>query len=254
MTRYAGRKAVVIGGTRGTGLAIAKRLVEGGAEVLLTGRTLENLRDAIAELGSGAHVVSSDLADLTAVKALAPTVEDKLGHIDFLFVNAGISLLTSIEQVTEEEYDRQFTVNTKGIYFTVQALLPLLHAGGSIVFTISVVGTTGTPGTCVHSMTKSALWSFAQALASELVGRDIRVNAVAPGLIDTAGCSVQDPSHEDHTGFRTLVETATPMRRHGSADEVARAALFLAADATFTTGTKLAVDGGLAQYVATPQQ
>lgn len=103
-------------------------------------------------------------------------------------------------------------------------------------------------------MTKSALWSFAQALASELVGRDIRVNAVAPGLIDTAGCSVQDPSHEDHTGFRTLVETATPMRRHGSADEVARAALFLAADATFTTGTKLAVDGGLAQYVATPQQ
>lgn len=254
MTKYAGKKAVVIGGTMGMGLAIAKRLVEGGAEVLLTGRTPKNLQDAQDELGSSAHVVSSDIADLAAIAELGGTVQEKLGHVDYLFVNAGIARLGPVEQVTEEEYDRQFAVNTKGAYFTVQRMLPLLREGGSIVFTTSIADSTATPGMSVYSGTKAALWSFAQALASELVGRGIRVNAVAPGFIDTPGGGVQGLTDEQREQFKKAGDTVTPLQRHGSADEVARAALFLAADATFTTGVKLAVDGGLAQHVAAPQE
>ncbi|MFD6418511.1 SDR family oxidoreductase [Streptomyces sp. NPDC060194] len=254
MSRYKDRKAVVIGGTTGIGLAVAKRLAEGGARVLVTGRSEANLDQAAKELGPTAHPVVSDLADLASVRALAPAVEDRLGSVDHLFVNAGIAFLAPTEHVTEADYDRQFAVNTKGAYFTVQALLPLLADGGSIVFTTSVADTTGTPAMGVYSMSKAALWSFAQALAAELAGRGIRVNAVAPGFIDTPGGGVQRLSPEEHAAFAEAGDALTPLGRHGTADEVARAAVFLAVDATFTTGTKLAVDGGLAQQIPAPER
>lgn len=249
MSTYTGKKAVVIGGTMGMGLAIAKRLVEGGAEVLLTGRNPKNLAESAAELGPAAHVVASDLADMDAVRGLPKLVEEKLGGVDLLFVNAAISELAPIAAVTEDQYDRMFTVNMKGSYFTVQGLLPLLREGGAVVFTTSVADVTGTPGMSVYSATKAGLWSFAQALASELVERGIRVNAVSPGFIDTPGGGVQGLTEEQHTAFKKAGDEATPMHRHGTADEVAKAALFLAVDATFTTGVKLAVDGGLTQQL-----
>ncbi|MFI9205014.1 SDR family oxidoreductase [Streptomyces sp. NPDC053048] len=252
MTKYANKKAVITGGTIGMGLAIAKRLVEGGADVLLTGRNEKNLQDARNELGPAAHVVRSDTASLTDIAALGTTVEETLGHVDYLFINAGISELGPFAEVTEESYDRQFAVNTKGAFFTVQRMLPLLREGGAIVFTTSVADAGGYPGMAVYSGTKSALWSFAQVLASELVGQGIRVNAVSPGFIDTPTMGVAGLSAEEQAHFRAVGDAATPMQRHGTADEVARAALYLAADATFTTGVKLPVDGGLNQHVAVP--
>ncbi|KUJ41338.1 short-chain dehydrogenase [Streptomyces albus subsp. albus] len=253
MTKYAGRKAVITGGTIGMGLAIAKRLVEGGAEVLLTGRNEKHLQEARNELGPAAHVVRSDTADLTDIAALGETVQAVLGHVDYLFVNAGVAELAPVELATEESYDRQFAVNTKGAFFTVQRMIPLLREGGAIVFTSSVADTTGAPGMGVYAGSKAALLSFAKVLASELVGRGIRVNAVSPGFVDTPTMGVAGVSDEERAGFRVLGDAVTPMRRHGSADEVARAALFLAADATFTTGVKLPVDGGLGQHVAVPK-
>lgn len=250
MSTYAGKKAVVIGGTMGMGLAIAKRLVEGGAEVLITGRNPKNLKEAAQELGPAAHVVSSDLTDLDAVRALPALVEERLGAVDLLFVNAGISELAPIAVTTEDQYDRMFAVNLKGPYFTVQGLLPLLRDGGAVVFTTSVADSEGIPGMSVYSATKAGLWSFAQTLAAELVGRGIRVNAVSPGYIDTPGGGVQGLTDEERAAFAKHGDETTPMRRHGTADEVAKAALFLAVDATFTTGVKLAVDGGLVQHIA----
>lgn len=251
--KYAGKKAVVTGGTIGMGLAIVKRLVEGGAEVLLTGRNEKNLQAARDELGPAVHVVRSDTASLSDIAALGATVEETLGHVDYLFINAGVSELGPVAEVTEEAYDWQFSVNTKGAFFTVQRLIPLLREGGAIVFTTSVADEMGYPGMAVYSGSKAALWSFAQVLASELVGRGIRVNAVSPGFIDTPTMGVVGLSPEDQAEFRAIGDATTPMKRHGSADEVARAALFLAADATFTTGVKLPVDGGLARHVAVPQ-
>ncbi len=181
-------------------------------------------------------------------------IRDRLGHVDYLFVNAGIAEPGPVSAVTEESYDRQFAVNTKGAFFTVQHMIPLLREGGAIVFTTSVADAVGAPGMAVYSGTKAALWSFAQVLASELVGRGIRVNAVSPGFIDTPTMGAAGLSAEEREGFRAVGDATTPMKRHGSADEVARAVLFLAADATFTTGVKLPVDGGLGQHVAVPAE
>jgi NAD(P)-dependent dehydrogenase (short-subunit alcohol dehydrogenase family) len=249
MTKYAGKKAVVVGGTIGMGLATVKALLEGGADVLLTGRNEHNLESARRELGSRAHVVRSDTANLTDIEALGRLVEEKFGKLDFVFINAGVSELQPFDQVTEDSYDRQFDVNTKGAFFTTQRLAPLVRNGGSIVFT-TVTNGPANPNLSVYSGSKAALRAFAQVFAAELVSRGIRVNTVGPGFIDTPTMGVAGLSEEQRGALKELGDQVTPMKRHGSADEVARAALFLAFEATFTTGVELPVDGGLAQIGA----
>jgi NAD(P)-dependent dehydrogenase (short-subunit alcohol dehydrogenase family) len=246
MGNYAGKKAVVTGGTIGIGLATVRALLEGGAEVLLTGRNKPNLEAARRQLGPRAHVVRSDTASLADIDALGALAEDKLGQIDLLFINAGVSELQPFDQVTEASYDHQFDINTKGAFFTARRLAPLLRAGGSIVFT-TVTNGPATANLSVYSGTKAALRAFAQVLAAELVSRGIRVNTVGPGFIDTPTMGAAGLSDAERTAFRELGDQITPMKRHGSAEEVARAVLFLAFDATFTTGVELPVDGGLAQ-------
>jgi NAD(P)-dependent dehydrogenase (short-subunit alcohol dehydrogenase family) len=249
MSKYTGKKAVVIGGTIGIGLATVKTLLEGGAEVLLTGRNERNLDAARRDLGPRAHVVRSDTASMTDIDALAGIVQEKLGQIDFVFINAGISELEPFDQVTEASYDRLFNVNTKGAFFTAQRLAPLVRAGGSIVFTTVTHGPAN-PNLSIYSGSKAALRAFAQVLAAELVSRGIRVNTVGPGFIDTPTMGVAGLSGEERAALKKLGDHITPMKRHGTVEEVARAALFLAFDATFTTGVELPVDGGLAQIGA----
>lgn len=251
--RYAGTNAVVIGGTHGMGLATAKMLVEGGAKVLVTGRNGKNVEDARRALGTEAHVVRSDASDMSDIALLAAVVGQKLGRIDFLHVNVGVAELEPFEQVTEASYDRQFNVNTKGAFFTVQRLSPLIRDGGSIVMTSSVADEGGEAGMSVYSATKAALVSFASGFAVELLGRGIRVNVVSPGFIKTPTKGVAGLSAEEREAFEKVGNEVTPMKRHGTPEEVARAVLFLAFEATFTTGAKLAVDGGLGQKIAAPQ-
>jgi NAD(P)-dependent dehydrogenase (short-subunit alcohol dehydrogenase family) len=249
MGKYTGKKAVVTGGTIGMGRATVQALLEEGAEVLLTGRNEQNLDAARRELGPGAHVVRSDTASMADIDALGTLVEEKLGRIDFLFVNAGISELQPFDQVTEASYDRQFDVNAKGAFFTVRRLAPLVRDGGAIVLT-TVTSGPANPNLSVYSGTKAALRAFAQVFAAELVSRGIRVNTVGPGFIDTPTMGVTGLSDEERAALKKLGDEITPMKRHGTADEGARAALFLAFDATFTTGVELPVDGGLAQIGA----
>jgi NAD(P)-dependent dehydrogenase (short-subunit alcohol dehydrogenase family) len=249
MTKYAGGKAVIIGGTHGVGLATVKALLEGGAEVLLTGRNEHNLNAARRELGSRALVVRSNTADHADIDALRALVEKKLGQVDLVFINAGVSELEPFEQVTEASYDRQFDVNTKGAFFTAQRLAPFIRDGGSIVFT-TVTSGPANPNLSVYSGSKAALRAFAQVLAAELVWRGIRVNAVGPGFIDTPTMGVAGLSEGERAALKKLGDEITPMKRHGSVNEVARAVLFLAFEATFTTGVELPVDGGLAQIGA----
>jgi NAD(P)-dependent dehydrogenase (short-subunit alcohol dehydrogenase family) len=249
MNKYAGKKAVVTGGTHGIGLAIIKALIEGGAEVLLTGRNERNLEAARRELGVRARVARSDTANLADISALGALVEEKLGQIDFVFINAGVAELEPFVQVTEASYDRQFDVNTKGAFFTAQRLAPLIREGGSIVFT-TVTDAPANAKLSVYSGSKAALRAFAQTFAAELAPRGIRVNTVGPGFIDTPTMGVAGISEEERAAVKKLGNEITPMKRHGSVDEVARAALFLAFDATFTTGVELPVDGGLAHIGA----
>jgi NAD(P)-dependent dehydrogenase (short-subunit alcohol dehydrogenase family) len=247
MDTYAGKKAVVTGGTAGIGLATVKALLAGGAEVLLTGRTERNLAAARRELGPRAHVVRSDTASLAEIDALGARVEATLGRIDSVFVNAGFAKLAPLERVTEELYDRTFGVNTKGAYFTAQRLAPLVREGGAFVFTTSIADESGTSGMSVYAGSKAAVRAFVRGLASELLPRGIRVNAVSPGFTKTPTLGITGASPEEVAAFEKLGDEITPMKRHGSPAEVARAALFLAFEATFSTGAELPVDGGLSQ-------
>lgn len=249
MERYTGKKAVITGGTIGIGLATAEALLNGGAEVLLTGRNEQNLDDARRRLGSQAQVVRSDTTNLADIDALGTLIEKKLGRIDFVFINAGVANLEPFDQVTADSFDRIFNVNTRGAFFTAQRLAPLVREGGSFVFT-SVTNGAATPGLSVYSGSKAAIRSFVGSFAAELVHRGIRVNAVGPGFIKTPTLGVAGLSQEELAAFEKLGNETTPLKRIGTADEVARAVLFLAFDATFTTGVELPVDGGLAQVDA----
>lgn len=251
--RYTEKNAVIIGGSHGMGLATARLLAAEDASVLITSRNEQNLQAALAELGGRAHAVRSDIADMGDIARLGDTVREKLGTIDLLHVNAGLAELEPFEQVTEASYDRQFTVNTKGAFFTIQRLAPLIREGGAIVVTSSVADEGGEPGMSVYSATKAALRSFASGLAAELLPRGIRVNVVSPGFIDTPTAGVAGMSDEERRAFHEVGNAVTPMKRNGTAEEVARAVVFLAFEATYTTGAKLAVDGGLGQKISAPQ-
>jgi len=244
MNQFAGKKAVVTGGTHGMGLAVVKALLDGGAEVLLTGRDEKNLEAVRGELGPRAHVVRCDVTNLTDIQTLGLEVKGKLGEVDFVHINAGYAKLEPFNAVTEAVYDKIFDVNTKGAFFTTQVLAPLVRDGGSLVFTTSIANATGTAGMSVYAGAKAAVRSFVKVFAAELLGRNIRINAVSPGFIDTPTMGV-DASADERLSFQKLGDEITPMKRHGSPEEVAQAVLFLAFDATFTTATEFIVDGGL---------
>ncbi|MDA0178992.1 SDR family oxidoreductase [Solirubrobacter phytolaccae] len=238
MSRYAGRSAVILGGTHGMGEATAALLRAEGAEVLVTGRR-----------GGDVHVDLTRLADLGA---LAEAVRERFGQVDLLHVNAGFAKLEPFDAVTEASYDRTFDVNTKGAFFAVQALAPLVRDGGAIVFTSSVADQGGSPAMIVYGAAKAAARSLVAGFAAALLPRGIRVNAVSPGFIDTPSYGIEGISDDDRAAFHAVGDAITPMGRHGTAEEVARAVVFLAFEATFTTGARLAVDGGLGEGIEAP--
>jgi NAD(P)-dependent dehydrogenase (short-subunit alcohol dehydrogenase family) len=253
MSRYAGKKAVVTGGTHGMGRAIVDALLDGGAEVVLTGRSEITVEKARTDLEARpAHVVRSDASSMADIAALGTFVADTLGTVDAVFVNHGIAEIDQpLEAVTEVSYDRQFAVNAKGAFFTVQRLAPLVRDGGAIVLT-TVANDHIFPGMSAYSGSKEALRAFGQVLAAEFLPRRIRVNAVAPGFIKTPTMGVAGMSDAERAAFEEQGGTITPLQRMGTVEEVATAALFLAFDATFTTGVELAVDGGWAQGIPAP--
>ena len=247
MERYQDKKAVIIGGTSGMGLATAKMLLDGGARVLVTGRSQAGLESAQQELGDGAIVVSSDARSLTDIDALAAQVKIEFDTIDLLFVNAGFSLFAPLENTTETTFDEMFNLNAKGPFFAVQKLAPLINRGGAVVLTTSVANVKGLPGQATYGAAKAALRSFARVLATELLPQEIRVNAVSPGPIDTGILEKVFPTEEMRTQVKGHTLGIIPMKRFGTSEEIAKAVLFLAFDATFTTGAELPVDGGWTQ-------
>ncbi len=246
MERYQGKKVVIIGGTSGMGLATAKMLLDGGARVLVTGLSKAGLESAQKELGKDALVVSSDARSLTEIDALASRVKADFDTFDLLFVNAGFSIRATLESLTEAVYDEMFNLNAKGPIFAIQKLAPLINWGGSIVLTTSIANVKGMPGNAAYGAAKAALRSFARTLAAELLPREIRVNAVTPGPIDTPIIGKAFPG-DAGVQIREKMTGMVPMKRFGTSDEIAKAVLFLAFDATFTTGAELPVDGGWSQ-------
>ena len=247
MDRYKGKRVVIIGGTSGIGLATAKMLVDGGARVLVTGRSQAGLESAQKELGKGGVVVSSDAGSLTDIDALASRVKAEFGTFDLLFVNAAFGLFAPIENTTEAMYDEVFNVNAKGPFFAVKKLAPLITRGGSVVLTTAISNVKGMPILAASGAAKAALRSLARVFAAELLPRGIRVNAVSPGPIDTPIIGKAFPDKDVAAQVTGQMREANPMRRFGTSEEVAKAVLFLAFDATYTTGAELPVDGGWSQ-------
>ena len=246
MARFSGKVAVVTGGSTGIGFATAKHFAEGGGRVIITGRTAKSLERASAQIGPQAVSVVADTAKLAEIDRLVEQVRVE-GGLDFLFVNAGIARVASFEAETEASYDEILNVNTKGAYFTVQKLAPLMRAGGSVVFTTSVVNVKGFSGMSAYSASKAALRSLTRTLATELLPRQIRVNAVSPGPIETTIFDRMGIPEDAKAATAKQFTEMVPMKRFGLPDEVARAALYLGFDATFTTGAEIPVDGGLSQ-------
>ena len=248
MERYEAKRAVVIGGTSGMGLATARLLRDHGASVLVTGRTGAAAEIARAQLGNRVDVVVSDVTSLADIAALGERAEERLGRIDAMFVSAGISRSATVEETSEELYDEVFDVNVKGPYFTIQRLTPLMAEGSGIVLATSVSNVKGLPMNSAYAASKAALRSMARTFARELLPRGVRVNAVSPGPVDTGILDRSLPADAAEAAKRQMRDN-NPMGRFGTAAEVAAAVLFLAFEATFTTGSELAVDGGVSQLL-----
>ena len=179
---------------------------------------------------------------------LYDAVKRERDGVDILFANAGIVESAPLGELTEEHFDRVFGINVKGVVFTVQKALPLLRSGGSIILNASVTGSTGVAALSVYSATKAAVRSFARTWASDLKGRDIRVNAISPGPTDTPGFDSLAKSPEERAQLRQYMIAGIPLGRLGRPEEIARVVSFLAsADSSFVTGIELFVDGGSAQ-------
>ncbi|MGH9529922.1 MAG: glucose 1-dehydrogenase [Terriglobales bacterium] len=245
MKRLEGKIAVVTGGNSGIGLATAQRFREEGARVAISGRSQKTLDEAAKLLGKDALVVQADVSKLADADKLFSAVAQRFGKIDVLFVNAGIAKFLPVESVSEEHYDEMFDINTKGAYFTIQRALPHLNDGASIILNSSVVSHKGPPMGSVYAATKAALRSFTRSLAAALVDRKIRVNAVAPGPIETPIFGRTGLPKEALDGLAAQILASVPMKRFGKPEEVAGAVAFLASsDASYITGVELAVDGG----------
>jgi NAD(P)-dependent dehydrogenase (short-subunit alcohol dehydrogenase family) len=240
--------AVITGGTTGIGLAIAKRFVSEGAHVYITGRRQAELDAAVSAIGKNVTGVRSDVAEVADLDALYEIVRAGSGRVDVLVANAGGgSGAEPLGAITEEQVDRTFAINVKGVLFTVQKALPLMGAGASVILTGSSNSVTGGGRLSLYSAAKAAVRNFARSWIIDLKGRDIRINVLSPGPTETPGLLGLAPP-ERHQALLDNFASMIPLGRVGDPDEIAKAAVFLASDASsFVNGAELFVDGGLAQ-------
>jgi NAD(P)-dependent dehydrogenase (short-subunit alcohol dehydrogenase family) len=248
MGKLEGKIAVVTGGNSGIGLATAEALVVEGAHVFVTGRRQAELDAAVAHIGSNVTAVQGDVSKPEELDRLYSQVKHEKGKIDVLFANAGIGNRARLGEITDKHIDDLLSINIKGVILTVQKALPLLVPGASVILNASIVASKGFAEWSVYSATKAAVRSFARTWSADLKGKDIRVNAVSPGVIDTPGYRLAGLDETQLAGFFAKTASTAPIGRNGVPSDVAKVVSFLACDdSRFITGSEIFVDGGIAQ-------
>jgi NAD(P)-dependent dehydrogenase (short-subunit alcohol dehydrogenase family) len=246
MSRLQGKVAVITGGSSGLGFATAQRFVKEGAFVYITGRRQNELDMTAAFIGDGVATVRGDVQNFDDLDRLYARIKEEKGKIDILVANAGFIDPQSLVDATEENFDRTFSTNVRGLLFTVQKALPLFRDGGAIILISSIAAFKGIPFYTAYSATKASVRSFVRTWTAELKDRGIRVNAINPGAIDTPIIDAQAATKEGADAIRANFKAATPLNRLGHPEEIAAAALFLASDeSSYVAGADLVVDGGL---------
>lgn len=252
MKRLEGKVALVTGGARGIGRAICEAYIREGAKVAIADRMTQDAEETAAALGENAMAVTMDVTDLAAITNGVKAVEEKWGGVDILVNNAGIFNMASIDKVTLEDYRRQYDVNVGGTIFAIQAVVPSMkkRGGGAIVNFSSQAGRRGEPNIVLYCSTKAAVISVTQSLALELAKYNIRVNAIAPGVVDTPMWDIVDAQFAKYENKelgqkKREVGEAVPLGRMGDPKDIADPCVFLASDdARYITAQTLNVDGG----------
>lgn len=244
MKKLENKVAIVTGGNSGIGFAAAEELSAQGAKVIITGRNEQSLADAESQLNVTG--IRADQTNLKSLDSLVEQVSAKFGKVDILFLNAGIAAFAPVESATEEHYDSIMNANVKGVYFTVQKLLPILNDGASIIFNTSINAHVGMPNSSVYAASKAAVLSLNKVFATELAPRKIRVNAVSPGPVETPLYGKLGLAKEEVEDFGAVLGEKILLKRFGQAAEIAKTISFLASDdSSFITGSEIVVDGGL---------
>jgi NAD(P)-dependent dehydrogenase (short-subunit alcohol dehydrogenase family) len=245
MNRLKGKTAVITGGNSGIGFATAQLFIQEGAQVIITGRRKDAVEEAVATLGKDAFGIVSDAGNIDDVRALPAKVKDITQKVDILFANAGVGLFAPFNETTEELFDGNLNINFKGVFFTIQGLLPLIPDGGSIILNSTILVHSGLETTAAYSASKGAVLALGKTLAIELAARNIRVNSISPGPISTPIYSKLGMSEDALKEFAAGVQSKVPLKRFGESRDVAHAALFLASEeSSFMTGAEVSVDGG----------
>lgn len=243
--RLAGKTALITGGNSGIGLATAKLFVAEGAQVTITGRDAARLKAAAEELGSAALAVEADVNDVSALERVAAQAAERFGKLDILFANAGIPGSTPLGATTLAAFEQVIRTNLTAPFFTVQAALPYLNDGASIILNSSVIAVLGNPGYSAYAASKAGLRGMARVMASELSPRNIRVNVVAPGGARTPIWKSAAPTDEAMAVLEGRIAAATPLGRIAEPEHIAKTVLFLASDdAAHIQGVEIFVDGG----------
>jgi len=239
------KTALVTGGSSGIGLAAARMLKDNGARVAITGRSAEKLGAAQAELGDDILTIEADVSSVEDLRRMGERLSAEFTALDIVFVNAGTAIGTPLATADEATYSKIMDTNVKGVFFTVQAVLPMMREGGSIILNTSWLNKVGTPGRAVLSASKAAVRSFARTMSAEPLDRKIRVNAVSPGSIETPIHRGKNQTEEEFRVYADRVGSQVPIGRMGKPEEIASAVLFLASDASsYMLGSEIVIDGG----------
>jgi NAD(P)-dependent dehydrogenase (short-subunit alcohol dehydrogenase family) len=245
MARLSGKTALITGGTSGIGLATAELFIIEGAEVIITGQNQERLNQAVSTIGHRAIGLLVNQTDTNDAKSIANQVKARFEALDILFLNAGVTMPAATNDESEDRFDEQMTINLKAPFFIMQTLAPLMRSGSSVIANTSCLDRMGMPGMAVYAATKAGLRSLVRTWAAEFIERKIRVNAIAPGPINTPIYDKLGFTAEALQAMATDIQSKVPMGRFGNPEEIAKAVLFLASDeSSYMLGEEIIVDGG----------